>query len=118
MTFHAVDPIVAMIATAAAGTVAIAQDLPIAPTEVGIVTVLLGAGIWAAKTAEKYLSRLVDAIDKNTAEQSKVSSDIRLLMQQTDESRRGAEDKSRQILDKLSDLPDRVADEIKRSKLA
>lgn len=119
------EGLVASAMTATAGIFAIAQDIPISGKEVGIGTALVGGGFWLAKFAEKWLSRMTDSIDKttaaiavNTSAQADVAKQLALLMHETAESRRDGEQNGRQILAALADLPDRVADELKRSRTA
>ncbi len=119
MAVHpAIDSIVAGCATALAGTLAIAQDIPIAGKDVGIVTLLVGAGVWGAKVGEKWLARMVEAIDRNSAAQADVGKKLALLMHATAEARKDGEDKRRAILEAISEVPDRVVDELKRTRTA
>lgn len=120
-----IDGLTASAAAASAGILAIAQDLPVTPGEVGVGTAAIGFGIWLAKLAERGIGRLTDGIDKttaaiavNTAAQAEVAKQLALLMHETAESRRDGEQNGRQILAALADLPDRVADELKRNRTA
>lgn len=119
------EGLVASAMTATAGIVAIAQDIPISGKEVGIGTALVGGGFWLAKFAEKWLSRMTESIDKtteairlNSVQQAEVAKSMALLMHESNEARRDGDEKRRQILAALADLPDRVADELKRTRTA
>jgi hypothetical protein len=117
MTFHnAIDPIVAIIATAAAGTIASVQDVvPLKAGEVGVVALMAGAGIFLLKMFKEQNGKLIEAIEKGAGAQVEVAKAMTLLAHETTEMRKEGEEKRRQILAELAQLPEQIADRLKKT---
>jgi hypothetical protein len=109
-----IDSAIAGGATVLAGAAAIAQDVPIAPKDVGLLALVAAIGGWLVKTVDKWGDRTTQAIEANSKAQGEVATKMALLMQETAEARRNEQERGRQILEAFEDLPQRLALEVKR----
>lgn len=120
---NAAVEIVAFVATAAAagGLADAAMTEPQSWTVLGLLAALvLGVGWNMVKTQkesgdktaaaiEKSNDRVVAALEKHAEAQTQTATNLALLIRESAESRAEGEEERRQILDKLDNLPDRVA---------
>lgn len=120
---NAAVEIVAFVATAAAagGLADAAMTEPQSWTVLGLLAALvLGVGWNMVKTQkesgdktaaaiEKSNDRVVAALEKHAEAQTQTATSLALLIRESAESRAEGEEERRQILDKLDNLPDRVA---------
>jgi flagellar biosynthesis/type III secretory pathway M-ring protein FliF/YscJ len=120
---NAAVEIVAFVATAAAagGLADAAMTEPQSWTVLGLLAALvLGVGWNMVKTQkesgdktataiEKSNDRVAAALEKHAEAQTQTATNLALLIRESAESRAEGEEERRQILDKLDNLPDRVA---------
>jgi hypothetical protein len=109
MTNPFLEPLVTSVATFAAGVAAIANDLPIEPKEVGLLTIVVGIGAWIVKSIDKT----TDAVRLMTAAQADTNTKTALLSAEIEESRRDNEQMRAAIVGNLNDLPARIAAALK-----
>ena len=107
------DGLIAAGTTAAAGVVAIAQDIPIAPKDVGVLAMVAAIGAWLVRTVDKWGDKTTTAIEKNSVAQAEVSKAMALLMAETAESRKDVSEQRHQIISIIESMPTRVADHCK-----
>lgn len=67
------------------------------------------SGERTATAIEKSNDRVAAALEKHAEAQTQTATNLALLIRESAESRAEGEEKRRQILDKLDNLPDRVA---------
>lgn len=67
------------------------------------------SGDKTAAAIEKSNDRVVAALEKHAEAQTQTATNLALLIRESAESRAEVEEERRQILDKLDNLPDRVA---------
>lgn len=81
----------------------------------GLLAVLmLGVGKAMVRAIEKGSDATTTAIKENTAQQAATQTKLELVLSQVAEMRRDGEQKRQQILASLSDLPDQVADRVRK----
>ena len=103
------EPLVTATTTFVAGALAIANDLPIEPKEVGLLTIVVGIGAWIVKSIDKT----TDAVKLLTAAQAQSNTNTALLTSEIEEARRDGEDARAAILAGIHEIPSRVALAIK-----
>lgn len=109
------DGLIAAGSTAAVGVAAIAQDVPLAPKDVGVLALVAAIGAWLVRTVDKWGDKTTTAIEKNSQAQADVSKAMALMMAETAESRKDVAEQRHQILAAIESMPSRVADEMRRA---
>lgn len=75
----------------------------------GLVKALEKSGDKTAAAIEKSNDRVVSALDKHAEAQAQTATNLALLIRESQESRQEGEEKRRQILERLDQVPERVA---------
>jgi hypothetical protein len=113
MSAHILEPLVA-ISAASLGVALLQADTPPGAqqwTVLGLLAfVIVGIGNRLVKSSDK----ITESIDRNTAAQASVAQSLDRLTTQTNEARREHEEKARQILAAIAEVPEATADRIRK----
>lgn len=114
MSAHVLEPLVAISAASLLGVGLLQSETPPGAqqwTVLGLLAfVIVGIGNRLVKSSDK----ITESIDRNTAAQASVAQSLDRLTNQTNEARREHEEKAKQILAAIGEVPEAVTDRIRK----